>query len=109
MAPRKLYMRDGLDLLRDEMIYTEGRLLFDENAQDQATRISAFIEEINLVQQGQIDSWRAETLAQSRIDAINYRHDLRTMRLGNRLRLVLTEDPRGQARYKSYFPIAPSK
>jgi hypothetical protein len=109
MSARKLYVEDGLDLLRDEMVYTEGRLLFDENAKDQAEPVIALIKDIERVRQGQLDCWRAETHAQSHIDAINYRHDKRTARLEAKLQVANLDHPQGKERQSRYFPIAPSK
>ena len=106
---KKLYVEEGLDWLRDELVYSEGRLLFDENAKDQAEQATKMIARVEQVCQGQLFCWRAETHAQSHLDAVNYRHDKRTARLDIKLQVANLDHPQGKERQTRYFPIAPSK
>jgi hypothetical protein len=92
------------------MIYTEGRLQHDEDTKDLAPRVSVLVDECNPLFLGLWSCWREETLAQSGVDAVNYRLDRHVERHARTVRFLSGEDARGEALYERYYKkLTPSR
>jgi hypothetical protein len=111
MGLRKVYATQSLsDFIWYYLVYSEARLLNDENAKEYAAKITALIKEVEVTWQGQRTAWRAEIAAQAKVDAANYHLDHQTKRFA---RILLSQEDialnTNHPRYKRYFSIALSR
>jgi hypothetical protein len=106
---RQFFDNEALQNLWDDLGYTHARLLYDKDAADLAPPLGALIERIEEAWKEQRKVWRAETIAQASVDAINFRMDERTLDFAFALEGANRKHPQGEQRQKRYFPIAPSK
>jgi hypothetical protein len=108
MPAKLVYEGDGLDFIRDELLYSEGRMMADGDAADLAPQLSVLIVKNDQCQATQRECWRLETQAQARVDSVNYRLDRLVLRFEPVLRATILTHPQGQARYDRYFTYYPS-
>jgi hypothetical protein len=107
MAQKKVYVAEGPEAVRDQVIYSEGRLLYDEDAKDLAPPFTKLANDFDSITLGLWACWRAETLAQSQVDSVNYRMDRRVEKHAKALRFVTDNTPQGQATYNRYYEKLP--
>jgi hypothetical protein len=105
MAPKPFADGDAIDTMWDDLVYSYGRLTADVDARDLATRIADLIIAAEDLWKAQRTVWRAETEAQSGVDAINFRTDARTEDFYEDLRHVNRKHPQGEQRQQRYFPV----
>jgi len=68
MSPRTIRYDDSLDVLWEEVTYTEARLRADPSTADLAARFTDFHPRLDTVRTGLYGAWRAEIVAQARVD-----------------------------------------
>src|SRR5688500_13586860 len=104
MSPKAFADSDAIDTMWDDLVYSYGRLSADADAKDLATKIAELIAASEDLWKAQRTVWRAETEAQSGVDAINYRTDTRTEDFHEDLRHLNRKHPQGEQRQQRYFP-----
>ena len=109
MSPKPFVENDSIEGMWDDLGYAYGRVSGDTDAKDLAPQLLALIEASEDLWKGQRLVWRAETLAQSGVDAVNYRADIRTDDFSEDLRHANRKHPQAEERQSRYFPIAKYK
>lgn len=107
--PRQILDSESLDVVWDELVYTNARLLYDEDTKDLAAPYQKLIERVEDAWKEQRKVWKAETEAQANVDSVNFRTDQRTIDFAFALEGANRKHPQGEQRQARYFPIAPSK
>jgi hypothetical protein len=97
----------SLDSIWEELAFTEARLQHDTNAADLAPQTGALIERTESIRNGQYAVWRAEIVAQAGVAAADDNLD-DTVEAVDVALLHIEGRDRSSARYKRYFPKAPS-
>lgn len=69
MTPRTIQYDESLDTIWEEAVYMDARLLTDPLTVDLAPRMTPLVATIAAVRDGQYAVWRAEIVAQARVDA----------------------------------------
>ena len=111
MSLRKMYPNQSLaDTIWYYLVYLEARLLNDEHGKELAPKVTALIDTLEFIWQGQRASWRAEIRAQAKVDTVNYQLDQQTKRFA---RILLSQEDINLStehpRYKRYFQVALSR
>lgn len=107
MAVRKLSHNASMDLIWEELVYTESRLLADERARDLAPEVARCIAQVEQTHQEQRQVWRVVIQAHARVDAADDGLDDAVGSLGRTLVNVVRGD-RKDPRFLRYFKQAPS-
>ncbi|MBS2027191.1 MAG: hypothetical protein JST54_04730 [Deltaproteobacteria bacterium] len=107
MAIHVLRYGDSLDVIWEELVYTEARLLADSKASDLAALFSQFIQRMQALKSSQQTSWQAEIRAQASVDAADDQLDDVVRGFADNLLFALGND-RTQARFTRYFGDNPS-
>lgn len=97
----------ALDSIWEEVVFTEARLLGDDNAKELAPPFSQLRDRSEEVRGGQLAAWREEVVAQAAVKAADDRLDDWVHALDLALSTVLAGD-RQSPRYRRYFTQAPS-
>jgi hypothetical protein len=105
MAQKKVYVTEGPVAIREQSIYSEGRLLYDDDAKDLAPPFTKIANEFDAIILGLWACWREETLAQSQVDSVNYRMDRRVEKHAKAVRFVM-DGAQGEALYNRYYEKA---
>jgi hypothetical protein len=104
---RDLNEASSLDANWTEVVFTEARLLGDDNAKDLAPTFTQLRLRLEQVRGGQLDAWREEVVAQAAVSAADDRLDDWVHALDLALSNVLAGDTQSP-RYRRYFSLAPS-
>ncbi|MBS2032993.1 MAG: hypothetical protein JST54_34290 [Deltaproteobacteria bacterium] len=107
MAAHQIKLTDSLDVVWEELVYTEARLLADARASDLATAITQLIHRVQALKATQQTSWQAEIRAQAAVDAADDGLDDVVRGFADNLLFAVGND-RTQARFKRYFGDNPS-
>lgn len=102
MGARTIGYDESLDAIWSELIYTEARLMLDANAEDLAPEFASLLARWEKLGAGQRKVWRAEIIAQVRVDAENDTLDDTTENIGDAV-LRAEDKDRTSARYRRYF------
>lgn len=103
---RLLSERSKLTSLEDELSYMLARLEADPDAADLAPVVAELLERIEGQVQKQRRMWRAEIVAQARVDAANEQLDRTTNEFVRAADHVIGD--RRSPRFVRYFPVAPN-
>jgi hypothetical protein len=102
----------GLAEFREEMIDSEARCSFDDEARDQAPFYAVLADRAEQVEREQRSRWRAEVLGHARVHARDYALDRLTRRFKRVLVRVLDDsgvaDAEESPRFRRYFRLRPS-
>jgi len=101
MSPRLIQYNDSLDVIWEEAVYTEARLLAEKRAAKLAPRMGAFVGKVEAVRAGQYGVWRGEVVAQAHVDAADEALDACVVAVGSEL--ARSDDDRGSPRRKRYL------
>ena len=107
--PRQILDNESLDTIWDELVYSNARLLYDEDTKDLAAPYQKLIGQVEDAWKEQRKVWQGETEAQANVDSINFRTDQRTIDFAFALEGANRKHPQGEQRQARYFPISPSK
>ena len=107
MAIHQIGYREALDVVWEELVYTEARLLADAQASDLAPAFAELIDRVQALKASQQTSWRAEIKAQAAVDAADDQLDDVVRGFAGSLLFVLGND-RTQTRFKRYFSDNPT-
>lgn len=100
MSPRLIQYSDSLDVIWEEAVYTEARLLADKRTGKLAGRMGGFVAQVEEVRAGQYGAWRAEVVAQAHVDAADETLDVCVVAVGDALeRADDARDAPRRARY----------
>lgn len=97
----------SLDNVWEELVFTDARARHDPNAADLAPQIAELIQRTEAVRNGQYAVWRAEIVAQAGVAASDDDLDDLVDEVDGVLLQAEGRD-RTSARYRRYFPKAPS-
>jgi hypothetical protein len=90
------------------ILYTEARLIYEENAKEFGLSSTSLVDRAEQVRLGQLKVWRTEIIAQAHVDACNDLLDDLTREFEKHLYRFLEDngvkEPTKDPRYKSYFP-----
>jgi hypothetical protein len=107
MAIRTLDDTLSLDGFWEELVFTEARLLGDEQAKEFAPTFGQLLSRVEQVRTGQLGTWREEVAAQAAVAAVDDQLDDWVRALDTALLNVVAQDTRSP-RYRRYFAVAPS-
>jgi len=107
MPIRTIRDSESTETIWEELVFTEARLLGDEQAKVFAPIISTLLGQVEQLHGGQLGVRREITTAQAQVDAVDDQLDDWVRALDTTLRSVVKQD--GQSpRYRRYFPVKPS-
>jgi hypothetical protein len=107
MAISTVSEKSSLDTLSEELVYTETRLLVDDQAKEFAPPMSQLLVRLGEVRTGQVGAKYEEVAAQAAVTAVNDQLDDLVRGLAKELLRVVDDDIRSP-RYLRYFSDAPS-
>jgi hypothetical protein len=107
MAIRTLDDSLSLDGFWEELVFTEARLLGDDQGKEFAPTFSQLLARVEQVRSGQLGTWRDEVAAQAAVAAADDQLDDWVRALDVALTNVVAQDTRSP-RYRRYFAVAPS-
>jgi hypothetical protein len=103
----------SVESLREELIFTEALLIYDEVARDLAPGFTALVNKSEQVWLEQRKTWREEAIARALASYRDYKLDHLTTRFHQILVRVLEDagsrEPTQEPRYRLYFPEALSR
>lgn len=101
MGPRLIQYTDSFDVIWEELVYTEARLLADKNAKKLAPMVGELVARLEDARAGQYGAWRAEVVAQAHVDAADEALDACVVAVG--AELARSDDDRDAPRRKRYL------
>ncbi|MBI4957485.1 MAG: hypothetical protein HY908_36090 [Myxococcales bacterium] len=107
MTIRTLQHEESLETVRDELVYTDARLKKSKHTKPHVGALADLLTRWQTVFVGQLGVWDAQTVAQAGVDAVDDDLDDLVDDTDRALRQIVKDD-RGSARYRRYFPEAPS-
>ena len=107
MALRTLRDNQSLDGIWEELVFTEARLLGDEQAKEFGPVIGQLIARLEKTRGGQLGTWREEVAAQAAVSAVDDQLDDWVQALDMALLNIVQKDIQSP-RYRRYFSTSPS-
>lgn len=105
---RTIGHEEALDVVWEELVYTEARLLSDPLAKSLAPQAARLLAQWDRVAAGQRAAWRAEIVAQAAVDQADDELDEGVDEVAREL-LHEEKGDRGTERFKGYFRQAPNE
>ena len=107
MSIRIIRDTEPLDSIWDELVFTEARLLGDEQAKGFAPTITGLLARLEQVSGGQLNLRRESVTAQAQVDAVDDQLDDWVHALDTALWTIVDQDHKSP-RYRRYFSDSPS-
>ena len=107
MSVRIIRDTESLDSIWDELVFTEARLLGDEQAKSFAPTITDLLTRLEQVSGGQLGLRRESVTAQAQVDAVDDQLDDWVHALDIALWNIVAQDAKSP-RYRRYFSVSPS-
>ena len=107
MSVRIIRDTESLDSIWDELVFTEARLLGDEQAKSFAPTITDLLTRLEQVSGGQLGLRRESVTAQAQVDAVDDQLDDWVRALDIALWTIVNQDAKSP-RYRRYFSDSPS-
>lgn len=107
MSIRIIRDTESLDSIWDELVFTEARLLGDEQAKTFAPTITDLLARVEQVSGGQMGLRRESVTAQAQVDAVDDQLDDWVRALDVTLWTIVNQDTKSP-RYRRYFSDSPS-
>ncbi len=107
MAIRIIRDNESLESIWDELVFTEARLLGDEQAKGYAPAITDLLARVEQVSGGQLGLRREAVTAQAQVDAVDDQLDDWVHSLDTAL-LTIVDQNAQSPRYRRYFSATPS-